>query len=600
MMKEKIDSIIKLIVLPALIVIYCFWDVNRGVDLSDTGYNIERFYNFLDCSGETVLSTFWSNCIGYYITKLPGATTWLGMMSYCTLIILLIALIAYFFCINFLNCYVVFTCEIISLALFWIPASVLYDSLTFLLLEITIVLLYVAIKRDKNLFFICAGIVLGINTFVRISNVVEILLIILIWYYAWKKRNELAVTNRVPWVIFKTCLCIIGYVIGIIISVCSSLRFYDVDTYIKVFFQLSGNTGVEGYGLGEMAFGTLNYIFSHSGYLLLFGLIMAVSYIGNTFIATREISENKKVWLYRMADILEIFVTLVVIWIIYNKLELFTTDYNQYSSIKGIMALVYLWGIFVGIINVIYKHTTENVMAFLLYLIILWTVPLGSNNQIYLDISNSFLLLPIICYLTNGLVEKVRENENAGRILRSFWGGIFPVVGLVIIQTLLFGGYFVFGDRDINSEFETKNILYGMQTLDEKKNALESLIEFIENTNVKSESVLQYCDSPGLIYVLQAKRGIERSWPELETYPLQSFEDELAKVERKGNFPLIILSDELAEFYDVIYGESEVYIENEDIYRADMKVRVLLSFINNNGYKEVYDDDSMYVVFAAE
>jgi len=73
MNKEK--KIIKWFILPVLLAVYCFWDVNKGVDLSDTGYNLERFYNFMESAGSG-LSTFWSNYIGYLFTKLPGAEKW--------------------------------------------------------------------------------------------------------------------------------------------------------------------------------------------------------------------------------------------------------------------------------------------------------------------------------------------------------------------------------------------------------------------------------------------------------------------------------------------------------------------------------------------
>jgi len=588
MNKEK--KIIKWFILPVLLAVYCFWDVNKGVDLSDTGYNLERFYNFMESAGSG-LSTFWSNYIGYLFTKLPGADSWLGMMCYCTLIILAIVLIAYFFCIQFLNCYVVFLCEIVALAMFWIPASVLYDSLTFLFLEVAVVFLYYAIERKRDWYFIYAGICLGINALVRMPNITEVILILLVWCYAWLNREALKSAGKLPWAVSKTGLCITGYLCGVVGSLLVSLQFSDLEMYGQTVNRLSGHTSVEGYGLSQMAFGTLIYIFGHMKYLLMFAAVMGIA-VGMLWIGNKLIEDaNLKRWLAGVVYLLATCSSIVILYISYKKWEVFSTDYEQYTSIKGIMALVYLCGIMIGVVNMCYKAQKKDILAGLLYLILLWVIPLGSNNQIYLDISNSFLLLPLICYLIKNLLEKMRERTVFKVVMA-------PIAVLVFVQTVLFGFHFSFGESDINCKFEKTNILRGMWTSEEKVAALDGLLHFMENTDIQHKGILQYCDSPGLIYVLQEQRGIERSWPELSTYSPQAFVQELELIEEEREYPFIILGNDLGDFYKVAYGESDVYVENEDIYRADEKIRALLLFIDENGYEIVYDDEKTYTVFA--
>ena len=588
MNKEK--KLVKWFILPVLLALYCFWDVNKGVDLSDTGYNLERFYNFMD-SASSGLSTFWSNYIGYLFTKLPGADSWLGMMCYCTLIILAIALVAYFFCIQFLNCYVVFLCEIVALAMFWIPASVLYDSLTFLFLEIAVVFLYYAVERKRDRYFVYAGICLGINTLVRMPNITEVILILPLWCYAWLNKDELKSVGKVPWVVSKTGLCIAGYLSGVLGSLLVALQFSDLEMFGHAVNRLSGHTSVEGYGLLQMAFGTLLYIFGHMKYLIMFVVIVGTA-IGVLRIGGKLTNDAKvKMWLGRVVCSLTTLSSIVILYISYTKWELFSTDYEQYKSIKGIMALVYLCGIIISVVNMCYRAQRKDILAGLLYLILLWVIPLGSNNQIYLDISNSFLLLPLICYLIKNFLEKVKERAALKAVMA-------PIAVLAFVQTVLFGFHFSFGESDINCKFEKTNILHGMWTSEEKVAALDGLIHFMENTDIQHKGILQYCDSPGLIYVLQEQRGIERSWPELSTYSSQAFIQELEFIEEEKEYPFIILGNDLGDFYKVAYGDSNAYVENEDIYRADEKIRALLLFINENGYEIVYDDEKTYTVFA--
>jgi len=596
---SKGKNIIKWFILPSLLAIFCFWDINKGVDLADTGYNLERFYNFMDSAGSG-LSTFWSNYIGFLFTKLPGANTWLGMMCYCTLVILAIVWIAYFFCIQFLNYYIVFLCEVSALSLFWIPASVLYDSLTFLFLEVAVVCLYYAIIHNKDYCYVLAGIVLGINTMVRMPNITEVILIVWVWCYAWLYRETLNSKGKMPWVVSKTCLCVGGYLGGLVCSLLVSLQFYQFEFLGKTINRLSEHTSVEGYGLAQMAFGTIVYILEHIKYMLLFVIVIGVA--GVVLLFTDKIVMSKKLrkWLNRGVYLIAAFLSMIVLYIAYSKMDLFSTDYEQYSSIKGIMALIYLCGIIIGAVNICYKVQKKDIMAGLLYIILLWVIPLGSNNQIYLDISNSFLLLPLICYIVKSFLAKMKDTMEKERISTITKAVMVPVVVLAFNQIMLFGLHFSFGESKINSRFESHNILYGMWTSEEKVAALEELIMFVEQADIQHSGILQYCDSPGLIYVLQESRGIERSWPELSTYAPQAFKQELERIEETEEFPFIILDSDLSNFYKVAYSESDVYVEHEDIYRADEKIKSLLLFINNSDYEIVYEDGSAYTVFAVQ
>lgn len=594
----KIKNITQYFVFPILLTIYCFFDFNKGVDLKDTGYNLERFFNFLECDGNSVLSTFWGNYIGYFFSKLPGGDSWVGMLFYCTMVILAIVLVAYYFCIQFLDYRVVFICEVISLSLFWNPAAVLYNSLSFLLLEISVVLIFCAIRRDSNLLFVCAGIVLGINALVRMPNITEVVLIVLVWCYAWKKKKELKRDRGLPWWVEKTGQCVIGYLIGVVISVVFSLRFYEIETYIEVFTHLSGNTTLEGYGLGEMAFGTFMYIFEHSKYVAILILMMIIFWSFLVFCQRYLKKKNKMVC--NGIYVVPMLCSIMFFYIAYRRFSLFTMMYNEYSSIKSLMALIYLWGIIVSIINILFKPMTKEVMASILYLILLWVIPLGSNNQIYLDITNSFILLPAICYMTKSFVSILDKLKHGMEAKNIFWSVSLPFIVLVIIQTMQFGATFTFGDNNAEEKFEHNNIMYGMYSSEKKVKALNELIDTMENIDVEYSGVLQYCYSPGLIYILQEKRGIEHTWPELATYPLQDFREELEGVTARKEFPLIIIDRDLAEFFEVIYKGYESYVENEDIYFADKKVRVLTDFMNENGYEQIYDDKRMYTIYAVQ
>lgn len=587
----KLSKIINNWILPFLLVLACVWDVNRGLDLSDTGYNLERYYNYLTYDASSMLSKFWSDYIGHLLTRMPGGNTWLGMTIYCTLVIIAIALIAYYFCSMFLNNYVVFVCEIMAIALYWIPAVVLYDSLSFLLLEITIVLLHFALKRDSTKLFLAAGIVMGINTMVRMPNITYIILILWVWLYAWLYKASLKKDSGMPWVVLRTLVCLAGYLTGLGGSVLYSLRYGDLNDYLRTINKLSGGTKVAGYSLSEMAFGPIVYMAQQAKYVVLLGGVVVVGSL---------LRKNA-----RRTDAVVIFFVAIAIATIMKVAYtggVFSMEYDEYSSVKGLLAIVYLWGIVVSVINAFLQSTRQEILLTLLYMSILWVTPLGSNNGIYLNIANSFLLFPMICYMTNQFFKKIQKLEAHKKIIEvtavaKLVAGIMSVI--IIFQTMMFGVSFVFNDSDMAKKIEVSDMLRGVITSEKKAEAVTELISFLED--VDYSSLIQYCDAPGLYYLLQTQRGIQSSWPDLPTCTVENLTAQLEGADEMDELPMIILTNDMSDFYRKVFRCEEVEVdENKEAeYYYDDKVSTLMRFMSRNRYRLIYDDRSMFAVYVA-
>ena len=86
MNKEKKEKISKYALL-ALLVAMTFLFIGRGVDFSDSGYNVSNFVNFPNVNRTWMLSTVLSMAIGKVLTFLPFGHTLLGIKIYCALIV---------------------------------------------------------------------------------------------------------------------------------------------------------------------------------------------------------------------------------------------------------------------------------------------------------------------------------------------------------------------------------------------------------------------------------------------------------------------------------------------------------------------------------
>ncbi|MDE6712141.1 MAG: hypothetical protein K2K20_00170, partial [Lachnospiraceae bacterium] len=125
-----------------------------------------------------------------------------------------------------------------------------------------------AILTGKKSLFLAAGILLGFNVFVRISNLTEMALILLVWYGAFLDRSKKLrdrsedtkqqkdVGRRINMVWQQTGICVGGYLIGILAGLFLMILTAGVDGYSRMLnwifslFTSSGEAG--GYAMGEM------------------------------------------------------------------------------------------------------------------------------------------------------------------------------------------------------------------------------------------------------------------------------------------------------------------------------------------------------------
>ncbi len=124
---------------------------------------------------------------------------------------------------------------------------------------------------------------------------------------------------------------------------------------------------------------------------------------------------------------------------------------------------------------------------------------------------------------------------------------LLVVFAVFAIQSVCFHLGFVFRDgmdgtpRDTCIEkSEATESLAGMYTSADNARTITELCEYIANDTTVS-SAIYLGDCPGLAYILRLKPAISTTWPDLESYSLKWFEDDLNAISTSGEEPIVIV-----------------------------------------------------------
>lgn len=168
-------------IFPAILLIYPLLLIHQGIDVSDTTYSL-GYYRFMEEMDITwVLATYLANVAGAFLMKLPMGNTLLGMNFYTGLLAAAIALICYYALSKRMPSWIVFLGELIALSLCWCPTTILYNYLTYFFFAAGTVFLCKALWEERDVYFLPAGICLGLNVMVRFPNLAEAALIVVVW-----------------------------------------------------------------------------------------------------------------------------------------------------------------------------------------------------------------------------------------------------------------------------------------------------------------------------------------------------------------------------------------------------------------------------------
>lgn len=569
---QKYNNCITKWIFPLILLLYPLIKINQGVDVSDSTYSLGNYLFFPEMKGMWVVSTYLSNVIGWLMLKLPFADRLLVMNLYTGLLISALVLFLYYFMRKWMPEWIVFTGEIIAIGFLWIPTGILYNYLTYGFLAVGALLLYKGLVEEKDRLLIAAGVMLGLNVWIRVSNLTEMALIVCVWYHCYIRRQR--IQNFWQTLFRKTGFCIAGYAVGAIVPLIAILLQYGFGGIMDMVAGLSQVQSVDdSYTIFSMIGAAIDAYTRTSKWaaFIVAGMVLGLA----MFVVKKESFVPAKKAIY-IAGIL------VLIRFFWGRGMFSFRYYEDYSS-------MYEWGmigLYLAFAACIYLLCAKGVSSSeklwgMVSLVILCITPLGSNNYTYQNLNNLFLTAPITVY---AFVKWFRRRYPSEKTVLLFptKAMLSALTLMILIQSAGFHFGFVFRDGMDGTKRDTMitepKAAAGMKTTKSNAEALSGLLVYMENEFEADNSgteirAVYFGDCPGLAYLLRKPAAIDTTWPDLASYSLAQFEDSLAALEDK---PVIIIRN--------VESDNEVWIDKKEVLQDYMSAKHYESAYENDGY----------------
>ena len=558
---RKYNNCITNWIFPILLFLYPLTKVNQGIDVSDTTYSLGNYMFFNRLEGMWVISTYLSNVVGYVLTKLPFGDTLLGMNIYTGLIVSALVFSIYQILRKWMPEWIVFLAEIIAIGFMWIPTTILYNYLTYVLFSIGALLLYKGLAEGKTKYLVIAGICLGCNALVRVANLAQMALIVTVWYYSYLQKETVQESVR------KTGYCIVGYLIGIIPPFIGILGQFGFDGLLGMIQDLSAvQNADEGYSIGMMILMTIKAYISTLKWV---AFVVIGIFLGMVMFYC------KKGYLVLAKKIAYMGGIVVLLRFFWGRGMFSFRYYEDYSAMYewGMMGL-YL-ALFACAYLLVGKGVSVQERLFgMVSLVIILITPLGSNNYTYQNINNLFVVAPITLYAFVKLFRRRYAAEK--RVLHFPWKAMVAALGgMILLQSAGFHSQFIFRDGMDGTPRDTvlraPQVVANMWTTQKTAEDIGGLLVFMEN--VTNKEAVYFGDCSGLPFLTRIPAAIDNSWPDLESYAVSQFEAELGELETE---PLVIVRN--------VEKESSAYVEKKEILHDYMSAKHYESVYENNGY----------------
>lgn len=565
------------VIFPLILVLFSLMHINEGITVTDTGYNYGNFVNFATLDDMWKFSTYLSSALGALFANLPFGNTMLGLNFYTGLLKTFAVLLAYYFCTRVCKMPkpVVFFGEMIALGLCWCPTALIYNYLTYLLFLSGALLLYLGLVREKKFYFALAGVLLSLNVFVRLPNVAECALIVVVWItgilYKQKFRK----------IVLDTMFCLLGYVIGLLSVFMYIVCRYGLKRYvegIKALFAMTSEA--DSYTVKSMI---MDMIRVYLQYFKWFFMIFCVLLLGVAlFLVCKDRFLKLKSSIFAVVS--------VFTYVVLLKKGMFNLNYREYSSMFAFGVLLLMLCLMIGAITVFFtKREKEEKVLWLIACVVILITPLGSNNHLYSPINNLFLVAPLFTNCIWQLLSRRKSGIMIGKasvnliplkmVLVTFLGALF-------VQSMLFGVSFVFRDGLMGEkrayEVENNAVLSGMKTTEKNAKNLQELNDYIDKNALKGQSVILFGNVPAVSFYFELQPALSSTWPDLASFSYAKFERELKALSEKGDRPLVLVS---ANPSDV--GKDE---NAEDSLKN--KWECLAGFLEENRYEQVFKSDA--------
>ncbi len=574
----------------------------QGFDLSDEGF-LSIFYRRIFSNPDAVSYNFM-----FWLTGIIGGT-WARLFSPLGLLGIRFGGVAVntlttILCYSLLKKYL--NPEYLKIGLLLVVLSlnndikvINYNTLSSLFYIIAVYLLFSGLQNGKIINVLAGGFIVGLNVFVRAPNILELGMVLGIFYYSHLNPKE---DNKV----FRQ---IAAFLAGFVAAVCVIIMAMYLLGHLKIFidsirllFAMGKNEPTpsavqNGYGLSRLIF----IFWSNNVQSLKYALFMSATILGGLYIFNL-IRAKVKYGKYIVISIASVFVTLIL-YLIYTHLI------SHFTILFFITGLILL-----SSVSMIVSNVDSKIKMLLFFgLFFLVTFPLGSSDGIYTAGRYClWIALPIITdYLlsiafVNNLLTVTRDNQEFRKKV-VFTEGQLIITKKTVIYLLMIAGlyqlfYYPFFDRrsriQMHYSLEAKN-LSGIYTTKGRAETFNELMRESSKYIKTDDRVLAYDHIAMYYYATNTTPYLSNSLPSV--YSASLFRADLkASSEKNKTLPAIIMQKIGTTGNDSKWPEE---IQPGNYYENELNLErnhILDTFLTANHYKKVWENVAFKIMIPGE
>lgn len=575
MSKMKYDHLIFRIVL----FLFPMLHLTLGIDIADVGYSLINFESFPNFNETWMLSTLLAQAIGKLMTFLPFGHTMMGIHFYCLLLLGGCAVLFFELLRKDYKPWVVFVGELLAICLCWSPKYILYQYLTYYLFSIAALLLVKGLILERKRLLFCSGLLLGANLLVRLPNIVETALIVVVLYYAILKKTEFKK------LLVQVGVCMAGFFLVALTGILCVELIWGFGSYKGMiegtFFMTKEATS---YTPAAMIKDTLLVYVEYLKWFSCFVVGTVSGYLVYMLL-------NKK-WMKTCFYIVFCGGFLFILRFFIGRGKL-TFQYTEYVSVYPWIMFLLILAVLMALYEIFWKKIPAERKVFaLMVLCVIAITPIGSNNNVYSNFNNLFIVAPYLFgSLINYFAEWKTKEYKIGKQIRLDYRPAMLMIALIMAVTLIqgvcFGVQFTFHDKAFLAKDKvtvTNNErLHGMQTNADNAQALEGLTVFMKENGYYGKRGLIFGNISMVLYACELQNAVSHAWPSLPSHPTAEYEKEISSIE---DTPVVIM----------VPGEYDSLCESS---AEGTKGKILIDFIIKKQYREVYRNKK-FVVLVAE
>lgn len=471
----------------------------------------------------------------------------------------------------------------------------MYTNLSGFILAIASIILINGIIEEKNKSIFISGLLIGINVFVRISNLVQVILIFSIIYYGWKNKNKKVILKN-------SFIFLSGVAISLGISLLFIILYFgksQLISMINIYFQESINSS-DSHSMMDSIKINLNQGLNG---LFWIAILWSIGFAIDYFCKRKNCSAKNICIIYGILAILPI-VFIVLKYYNFDKIIIFSLIYKMFYSVYqpfsicvAFYSLITLYMCFIKKENSI----NESLILIIGFLSMI-SLPMGSNQGFAILYQGFYLqaaILSVFVYKILSNTSEIKYKQIKKRVNPIFQRGIIIFVLIYFLSMLLIRNItYTYRDNTKLDKSTINNYKFkGIYTTEQRAKYINELLEKIEPYIDENTKLITYGSIPIFSYALDMPPFFNgfNGWIEMGQLSIDSMKESIENSVKEEKFPLIIISNVGTNNSE--WPSDETIKIMEEIKGEDNKYFLIQEYIIENNYSLLFKNEVFEVYY---